>query len=350
MSAIWDWRPDGYSWTVTGRYSDSCFLVTTVHDFNGNPVDGARVRLYAEYIWIEGFYYVTTWGYTDSDGRCEFELGDHRDFYARVESPLGNYPAQSGTIVKIIDISVGGQTYFKPFTVPEVMDGFQVDEANWPEDPLDRYKVEIKLDVPQETEYGMNLYDGNTFAKKVSPGRVNFFICDSANYAQYTAGEPFQAYEITQDLASMDLTFTFPIKSNWYMVFSSEYLVTNKGKVTVRVNLYENLEGVRQAQTALLTPKTYSLSQNYPNPFNSATLIRYYLSADRRRPSAVTLKIYNVRGQLVRTLVDEEKDTGSYTVRWDGRDEMGKAVASGVYLYKLTSGEFNETKKMALLR
>lgn len=76
------------------------------------------------------------------------------------------------------------------------------------------------------------------------------------------------------------------------------------------------------------------------------------------RPSVVseqfsvptTLKIYNIRGQLVRTLVDEPKTTGSYEVIWDGKDETGVEVASGVYLYKLRAGEYTESQKMILMK
>lgn len=63
-----------------------------------------------------------------------------------------------------------------------------------------------------------------------------------------------------------------------------------------------------------------------------------------------TLKIYNIRGQIVRTLVDEPKRTGSYEVIWDGKDEAGAEVASGVYLHKLTAGEYTESQKMILMK
>ena len=81
------------------------------------------------------------------------------------------------------------------------------------------------------------------------------------------------------------------------------------------------------------------LSQNYPNPFNPATVIRYSLLVDRSaisyQRSAVSLKIYNILGQEVRTLVSQEQRAGSYTVVWDGKDTRGKEVSSGVYFCRL---------------
>ncbi len=62
------------------------------------------------------------------------------------------------------------------------------------------------------------------------------------------------------------------------------------------------------------------------------------------------LSIYNMRGQLVRTLVDEEVNPGEYTVQWNGKNEMGETTGSGIYLYRLQTGDFNSTKKMVVVK
>ncbi len=94
-------------------------------------------------------------------------------------------------------------------------------------------------------------------------------------------------------------------------------------------------------------PQHFALQQNYPNPFNPVTAISYQLSA----VSQVQLAIYNVIGQKVKTLVNERKAAGSYTVTWDGRDDTGEPVASGVYVYRLKAkGGFVAARKMILLR
>ncbi len=96
------------------------------------------------------------------------------------------------------------------------------------------------------------------------------------------------------------------------------------------------------------SPDGFSLSDNYPNPFNPETMIRY--SVDNSQAKPVVLRVYNVLGQMVRTLVNEQKARGSYEVTWDGRDQNGDEVASGVYFYKLEAGDFVQTKKMVLVR
>lgn len=89
------------------------------------------------------------------------------------------------------------------------------------------------------------------------------------------------------------------------------------------------------------------LEQNYPNPFNPQTTIAFSLKQRGR----VRVDVYNVAGQLVKTLLDETRAAGSHTdVRWDGTDAHGSRVASGVYLYRLVSNEFSDTRKMVLLK
>ena len=95
-------------------------------------------------------------------------------------------------------------------------------------------------------------------------------------------------------------------------------------------------------------PKAFALSQNAPNPFNPATTISY--SVPEGAAATVDMKVYDIRGQLVRTLVNESKEAGSYTVFWDGTDESGRKVSSGVYFYRMRAGKFVQTRKMVLLK
>ncbi|MCK4271355.1 T9SS type A sorting domain-containing protein, partial [bacterium] len=93
-------------------------------------------------------------------------------------------------------------------------------------------------------------------------------------------------------------------------------------------------------------PHTYRLSQNYPNPFNPQTWISYQLP----ELSSVTVKIYNVRGQLVKTLLDGEQTPGIHRLLWDGRDHSEVPLASGVYFCRMKSNSHAQTVKMVLLR
>ncbi len=90
----------------------------------------------------------------------------------------------------------------------------------------------------------------------------------------------------------------------------------------------------------------YELLQNAPNPSKQITTIRYQLA----KPGKVNLKIYNTLGQVVKTIVDQDQQPGIYRVNWDGKDNQGKQVANGVYLYRLSAGSFTDTKKMVMVR
>jgi hypothetical protein len=93
-------------------------------------------------------------------------------------------------------------------------------------------------------------------------------------------------------------------------------------------------------------PTSFALYQNYPNPFNPETQIRYDLPVS----GFVNLAIYNILGQRVRILVDEFQEVGRKSVIWDGRDDSGHQVASGIYFYKIKAENFNKTRKMILIK
>ncbi len=109
-----------------------------------------------------------------------------------------------------------------------------------------------------------------------------------------------------------------------------------------------NYEHIQKA--SVTPPEKFTLFPNYPNPFNSTTLIRYHLPAISSQQSAVSLKVYNIEGQLVRVLVDGEQGAGRYEVTWDGCDSRGEPLSSGIYLCRMKAGGFTQTRKIVLLK
>ncbi len=100
-------------------------------------------------------------------------------------------------------------------------------------------------------------------------------------------------------------------------------------------------------------PKKFALSQNYPNPFNPSTAIPFRVIGAQfmvHSPVRTTLVVYNILGQKVRTLLDEERLPGNYKIIWDGKDDTGKEVTSGIYFYQLKTGDYSDCRKMVLLR
>jgi hypothetical protein len=105
---------------------------------------------------------------------------------------------------------------------------------------------------------------------------------------------------------------------------------------------------VETEDQALSAPKSFVLSQNHPNPFNPSTTIDYIIPEGPALP--VHLVIYDVRGRLTRILVDVDRLAGRYTVHWDGKDNHGNEVGSGIYLYRIEAGDFKSTRKMVIAR
>ena len=101
-----------------------------------------------------------------------------------------------------------------------------------------------------------------------------------------------------------------------------------------------------QLGAARPVPRHYALFANFPNPVNPVTSIEYALP----EAAQVELVVYDLLGQKVRTLVvAQQQSAGYYRLRWDGRDSMGRAMASGVYLYRLVTPEFVQTRKMTII-
>ena len=108
---------------------------------------------------------------------------------------------------------------------------------------------------------------------------------------------------------------------------------------------YETIEliEVNANNTTLNNPMKL---QNYPNPFNPETTIFFYLSEN----SDIELDIYNIKGQKIKSLLSDQISAGEHSIVWDGRDDSGKSVSSGIYFYKMKTGNYEKTKRMVLLK
>jgi len=131
--------------------------------------------------------------------------------------------------------------------------------------------------------------------------------------------------------------------------FGWEGIEDREIRQAVLVKILNWLQDIQTSVGSNLTdgssPATYKLSQNYPNPFNPTTTIQF----DVPQTSHVTIKIYNILGKEIKTLINRDINAGSYEVIWNGKDKLNQPVASGMYFYQMTGGEFRMTRKMILL-
>ena len=121
--------------------------------------------------------------------------------------------------------------------------------------------------------------------------------------------------------------------------------------IMIRAGIGDPAVGVEGDEPQSKLPAAYSLLQNYPNPFNPQTTIRYEIPGEAGVEDArVLLRVYSVRGRFVKTLVDETREPGRYSVTWDGKDGNNADVMSGVYLIHMEAGSRTSVKKMLLVR
>jgi len=103
---------------------------------------------------------------------------------------------------------------------------------------------------------------------------------------------------------------------------------------------------VLKSESNALVPNVYALHQNYPNPFNPTTTIKYDIPKDTH----ILINIFDLKGRLVKTLIDEYQISGFKTIKWDATNKTGQQIAAGMYIYRIKAGNYSETKKMVLLK
>lgn len=131
-------------------------------------------------------------------------------------------------------------------------------------------------------------------------------------------------------------------------VFSTDLLINSNASENSSLIVPINVEliALNEKEESNQLPKEFSLSQNYPNPFNPITKITFGIP----KFSDVSLKVYNVLGQKVKTLVERELSPSFHTFEWNGTDDSGNKVSNGIYFYKIEADNFTDTKKMLLLK
>ncbi len=190
-------------------------------------------------------------------------------------------------------------------------------------------------------------YNGGTLAGDIFLVRINK-AGSNLTYATFLGGDTSDVGTgIALDSAG-DVYLTGYTKSSKFPTTTGTFDTTHEGRsdaFVVKLQLSSGTQVVSESPTNCL-PNICVLSQNYPNPFNANTEIRYQLPEN----GLLALKVFNTLGQEVRTLMDTYQKAGAHAVSWDGRDNTGQEVASGVYLCRLQTGNFNKISKIVLIK
>ena len=210
------------------------------------------------------------------------------------------------------------------------------DDDEWnPEDT-----ISIKMELCNNSDYDHGYYPGAMLeadSNLVTIMNENWFYgmmantCDSvvwnviANNIEFSTQVEFIAYPTILNC-----------EDNPEFCFEGD---TISFSIPINVDLVSN-------DDKIIYPKEYHLYQNYPNPFNPVTTLRY----DIPENAFVNIRIYDLKGRLVNTLVSKEQTAGYKAIKWAGVDDKGQPVSAGIYLYEIQASEFRQTKKMVLLK
>jgi hypothetical protein len=161
-------------------------------------------------------------------------------------------------------------------------------------------------------------------------------------------GNDFMCYWDDQLLGTGAIqdTTASPIAAGNYGVYVWDGMAATPASIKVDDMVMEELTVSHVADGTTGLPTASSLAQNYPNPFNPSTTIEFTIE----KTNNVALNIYNIQGELVRSLINGQLQPNSYSYSWDGRDTAGASVSSGVYIYTLINGAERQSKRMILLK
>ncbi len=340
-----------FSWfdeTVDNFYGDllSDYPVTGEFDIadslDASPftLDDATMGLYSTIVWHQ-------------DDRTSLAMTPYLDDLGKYLSEGGNLFLSGWQLLDHLSDGSSQQVVFEPGSVPhdylkinsgEILVSSLRDFAgadSWVVDYLD-----LTIDSTKAP-----LFDGNLFEMDIiheplvgEPATEALYSYRSSNGDTATYhGEVVALRYLGEDYRLV--LFDFPL---FYMEASMAEAVMRQ----VMEDLGEVVGIAGDDDGKIFVPRAYALHQNYPNPFNPSTAIVVDVPEGEVKGDRIKTRIaiYTLRGQLVRVLLDDEKEAGRYLLHWDGRNGRGESVGSGVYLYRMESGDFSSVRKMVLMK
>lgn len=236
--------------------------------------------------------------------------------------------------------------------------------------PQDHYKLRVNYQVPYRILYGGNYGEGigrDEFGYPLNGleysdfrnfGDIDFFICDVENYNRYRSGLPFDAYEVKENSSADSLEFILPEDKDFYIVFSNDERVTASELLCANVLFYKKTETGWTLIDSCTPDSTYGIEEKpevasnislitSPNPvINTPVKISCNLPDHSKYTE---LSLYDIMGRKVKTLFSGTKKAGLHKFSWDGKNEFGKKLSSGIYFARLNTSKGSVVKKLIIL-
>ncbi len=348
FGSVFETRSDGFLTPITERYSEGIATINiVVLDNQQQPIDGARVLLMVN---AAGTLKFDMQGITGNDGICTFPVGENRHFAARVETSIGSLPETGGEYLDLVESTSDGNVYSYQFDISNSMPAANINLIE--PAPIDEnYRLVTSLNVSKQVLCGVVMWDDimdvstrpSVYKTLDIPGDANFILTDSDNIMFYQAVSVADAYNFSGSFSQETGIYHIPSTIDWYGCVDNFNHLSNAQYISGSMRL-EQL--VVSTDDHLAIDSEFRGFPNYPNPFNPNTEIRFQLP----KSNLVELSIYNIKGQKVKTLLNQFMEAGQQKIIWNGTDDTGCSVCSGIYFYRLEAGDKCYIHKMVLLK
>ncbi|MDY0151498.1 MAG: transglutaminase domain-containing protein [Candidatus Cloacimonas sp.] len=348
FGSVFETRSDGLFTPVTQRYSEGqATILIQVVDSTLRPVDGARVVLAI----LDTTNRFDCEQYTDNDGMVNFSVGENRNYRARTETTFGLWPAQPGTYMQLVENTEAGQIYPYMFVIPVPMPVPSVEQLPAPADPIQDHRFRVSFQSYGYYITGLNLWDDidvlglqPSHYKAVNTlCNASFMVMDSDNQLFWSIDHFGSAYSYLSPTANGNTVFNIPVGQDWYAFVDNSH--RHRNAVQLSGEMFFESWGSAVTDEVAEMP-AIRLLNNYPNPFTSSTTYALELS----KQSELSMAIYNLKGQKVRSFPPVIYAAGKTQIAWDGKGDRGENLASGVYLWKTKCGTVTQSSKVMLVK
>ena len=329
ISAVYSFRGDGYTTSVTPLYTPTCDIVVTVTDSAGDPVDGAAVQLHTNFHFSSDVplesqinAFPTFWNYTDQRGKTRLRVGNVNTYWMKVFGPEGLGMAPAGEEIRRVGASptVGGEVYNEQISLPSSKPHSDIDGTVAPEiaERTDDFRLDFQFTVeenilkrnarPRYYYEGWREYSGITVFKERFPGGdIDIFVTDSVNYTSYAMGENYGVYFREENEEQLEGSFVTPKRDSWYFVLTNEDCMSTFKKLNFTLNLSSTTVPTIKI-TSPLDISDLPLGQNISINGSSDCL---------RNISVVEINIDNKEEWLPATDIPDAHDWNRWSFEWE---------------------------------
>lgn len=342
-ACIAGWRSDGYRWMLNHHYNPVFTLIVRVVDQNEAPIDGAEVFFFgAQEDNPQGSDYILgSWGHTNENGELIVQLGTNINYGFRADWEHGGSPSSPTSIFSISHHHVSeGDTMYREVQLPGTMP--QINLSPYDNPTSGDYSIHLRIKQKYQTLYGGGYWPRNfslddcQYAEKIKrPGNLYFFMTNVANFNLYQSDTAFQAYNYKEQTSAYENVFRFPAEGNFYLTLSNEQMFSISRLPEITAYLVDN------------TTSSHLTMEVYPNPFSSKVVIQAGFAG---KTENYLVNIYDIHGRLIKRIEVNQDASGKSTLYWDGRNQDGYRVSSGMYLVELQSENSRISQKVIFMK